>query len=143
MIAYATEPSANASSTPVTVIVWGVAKLAGENTTWSGATVPSPVSVLDKPTVTADLGGVLRTTWNVALPPFSVVIRPLVGNTVTPGPSLSTVSTLTLTGATCLYSLELVEPWTATTTGVTWAPSTSLSSTPVTVTVWAVAQFWG
>ena len=91
---YATAPSTK-SSTPVTVTVCGVFQLPDVNVTLDGLTVPSAVFELLRPTVTFAVGCDVSTTVNVAVPPASVVVSPLVGVTVMPAASLSVLLTLT------------------------------------------------
>ena len=58
-------------------------------------TVPSTVSLELIPIVTSAVGSLSSTTVNVAVPPASVVVSPLVGVTVIPDVSLSALVTLT------------------------------------------------
>ena len=92
-------PSSRLSSTPVTVTVCGVFQLADVNVTEVGLTVPSVVSLLLSPTVTSAVGCAVSTTVNVAVPPASVVVNPLVGVTVMPDASLSVFVTDTSFGS--------------------------------------------
>src|SRR5262245_3107418 len=71
------------SSTPVTVMVFGVSQLADVNVTEAG-TVPSDGSELARGIVTSAVGWLFRTAVKVAVPPASVVVRPEVGVIVTP-----------------------------------------------------------
>src|SRR5438876_898754 len=91
-------PSATKSFTPVTVTVWGVFQFADVNVRLAGATVPSAVLLDEIPTETLAVGCELSTTVNVAVPPASVVVRPEVGETVTPAVSLSVLLTETSDG---------------------------------------------
>ncbi len=59
------------------------------NVSEAGPTVPSAVLLLLSAIVTSAVGCDLRLTVNVAVPPPSVVVRPLVGLTSTPALSLS------------------------------------------------------
>ena len=61
----------------------------------AGLTVPSVVSLELSPIVTSAVGCASSTTVNVAVPPASVVVSPLVGVTVMPDVSLSVFVTLT------------------------------------------------
>ena len=54
-------------------------------------TVPSLVSSDESEIVTSAVGSVSRTTSKSSVPPASVVVRPLVGTTVMPATSSSTV----------------------------------------------------
>ena len=65
------------------------------NVSDAGDTVPSVVSLELRPIVTSAVGCASRTTVNVAVPPASVVVSPLVGVTVMPDVSLSVLVTLT------------------------------------------------
>ena len=58
---------------------------AGVNVTDAGDTVPSVRSFDESPIVTLADGGLSSTTVNAAVPPASVVVRPDVGFTETPG----------------------------------------------------------
>ena len=69
----------------MTVTVCAVLQLAGVKVRLVGETVPSVVSLLDRSMLTLALGWVPSTTVKVALPPASVVTRPLLGLTVMPG----------------------------------------------------------
>ncbi len=91
-------PSITASSTPVTVTVCAVFQSAEVKVSGVGLTVPSVGSLLLRARVTSALGWVVSTTVKVAVPPDSVVTKPLVGLTVMPAVSLS--SLVTLTGGT-------------------------------------------
>ena len=73
------------SSTPVTVTVCAMFQLAAVKIRLAGETVPSVVSLLDSAMLTSALGWVSSTTVKLAVPPASVVIRPLVGLTLMPG----------------------------------------------------------
>jgi len=68
----------------------------------TGLTVPSDGSELASPTVTSAVGAALSTTVNVAVPPASVVVSPLVGLTVMPAVSSSVLVTETSAGSTPL-----------------------------------------
>src|SRR6187399_1562907 len=78
-------PSANASSTPVTVTVCGMFQFAGVKVKLAGATVPSVVSLDDNGIVTFAVGAVSSLTVNDAVAPVSLVNSPDVGVTVMPG----------------------------------------------------------
>jgi len=54
------------------------------NTRLVGETLPSVASILLKFIVTSALGMVSNETVNVAVPPFSLVVKPLIGLTVMP-----------------------------------------------------------
>src|SRR5258706_4431912 len=77
-------PSATASSTPVTVTVFGISASAAVNVREEGETVPSVRSELLRSMVTSEVGTEVRATVKVAVPPASEVTRPDVGVTVTP-----------------------------------------------------------
>jgi hypothetical protein len=79
--------------TPVTVTVCGTFQLPAVNVTLVGDTMPSPASLELRPIVTFAVGWVFSTMVNVAVPPDSVVTKPLVGLTVMPAVSLSVLVT--------------------------------------------------
>src|SRR5437667_12138491 len=79
-------PSARGSFTPVTTTVCGVSQLAGVKVRLDAETVPSVRSELDRLIETLAVGALFSTTVKLAVPPASVVDRPDVGVTVTPGP---------------------------------------------------------
>jgi hypothetical protein len=81
---YATFPSTIVSSTPVTVTILGVRALAGVNESVVGETVPSFGLELDRPIETVADGMLVSATLKVAVPPPSVVTRPVVGVTLKP-----------------------------------------------------------
>ena len=83
-IEYATLGSKMPSATPVTVTVCGKRAFNGVKRTEFWLIRPSVASLLARSTLTFAVGVVLSFTVNVAVPPFSVVVRPLVGVTVTP-----------------------------------------------------------
>src|SRR4051794_20969891 len=95
---YTWSPSSSGSSAPVMVTVWGVFQLAAVNVRNGGASLPSPGR--DEPTGSAPSadGRAVRTTVNVAVPPASVVTRPVVGDIVMPDASLSVLLTDTSAG---------------------------------------------
>ncbi len=91
-------PSAMASSTPVTVTVWGVSQSAGVNTIDVGDTVASPVSEAEAETTTLAVGSVSNTTLNVAVDaaPKGVSVTVIdVPDSVNPTVSSSTVVAVT------------------------------------------------
>src|SRR5260221_54340 len=77
-------PSATASSTPVTVTIFGISASATVKVSEAGETVPSVRSELLRSTATFEVGTDVRATVKVAVPPASEVTRPDVGVTVTP-----------------------------------------------------------
>ena len=99
---YAMLPSSRVSSTPVTVTVCALFQFADVKVTLDGLTVPSAVLFELRPTVTFAVGCAVRTIVNVAVPPASVVVNPLVGVTVKPDASLSVFVTATSLGFTPL-----------------------------------------
>ena len=101
-IVYGTVPSTTVSSAPVTVIVCGVCQLSAVNETFAGAGVPSSGFELESAIVTLAVGFASSTMVNVAVPPASVVVSPLVGVTVTPTLSLSVL--VAATSATVMAS---------------------------------------
>ncbi|WP_254033679.1 hypothetical protein [Planktothrix agardhii] len=66
------------------------------------STVPSAVLLLVNGMVTSAVGWLFKTTVNVAFPPASVVVKPVVGVTVMPFVSLSLLVTATSATATPL-----------------------------------------
>src|SRR3954469_1273457 len=139
---YATGPSGAESSTPVTVTVCATFQLAAVNVTDGGATVPSATLVELSGIVTLATGWLVKTMVNVAVPPASVVTRPVVDVTFTEATSSSVVTTETSATVRVLKarSALVVEPVTIVYATV---PSTTRSSTPVMVTVCATFQFAG
>ena len=87
-IEYATLPSINASSCPVTVTVCDAAKLPVVNIRDVTSGTPSVESLVSKLTVTLADGADVRDTVNVAVPPPSVV-SPDMAETLYPAVSLS------------------------------------------------------
>ncbi len=94
-IVYAMSPSSIASSTPVTVVVCGTLQFAVVNVTLPGATEPSAGLLLETGITTSAAGWLPSTIVNVAVPPASVVTRPVSGATVMPGASSSEFETAT------------------------------------------------
>ena len=82
----------------MTVTVCAVLQLAAVKVRLAGETVPSVVSLLDRAIVTSAVGWLPSTTVKVAVPPASVVTRPLVGSTVMPAASSSLLVTDTSSG---------------------------------------------
>ena len=80
----------------MTVTVCAVLQLAAVKVRLAGETVPSVVSLQDRAIVTSAVGWLSSMTVKVAVPPASVVIRPLVGLTVMPALSSSELVTDTL-----------------------------------------------
>src|ERR1043166_2422032 len=96
---YGRSPSCTASSTPVTVTVWGVLQSAAVNVRLAGAAGASAASLEPTATATSAVGWLVSTTVNVAVPPASVVTSPVVGETVMPAASSSVFDTLTSAGS--------------------------------------------
>ena len=84
-------PSRSKSSTPVTVTVWREFQFAGVNVKTAGLTAASPVSPLVTINTTCVAGCAVSTAVNEVVPPASVTVKPLVGLTVIPAVSLSTL----------------------------------------------------
>ena len=99
-------PSATLSSTPVTVTVWGDAQFSAVKVKVAGLTVPSPSSELERAMVTSASGSVFKTTVKVSVAPDSLVIKPSMGSTVTPGLSLSVLVTATSSASMPPYSVS-------------------------------------
>src|ERR1051325_9344184 len=91
-------PSWTWSSTPVTVTVWATFQLAVLNVRLAVETVPSAGLLLATGIATLAVGWLLRRTVKLAVPPASVVTRPVVGVTVMPAASLSVFVTDTSAG---------------------------------------------
>ena len=95
-----------ASSTPVTVTIWATFQLAAVKVREEVERVPSVMSELARPMTTSAVGWESRTTEKPAVPPLSVVTRPLVGDTLMPALSLSlTLVTLIATALAALLRL--------------------------------------
>ncbi len=133
-------PSVRLSSTPVTVTVCAAFQFDDVNVNWAGDTVTSPVSADETLRTTSVAGCASRTAVNVAVDPASVTVA-LVPDRVKPAVSSSEVVTDTVESATESYASADEASTTDTVTVVVWVPSITLSSMPVTVTVWAVSQF--
>src|ERR1044072_4741154 len=82
-------PSWTWSSTPVTVTVWATFQLAVRNVRLAVENVASAGSLLATGIATLAVGWLLRRTVKLAVPPASVVTRPVVGVTVMAGSLLS------------------------------------------------------
>ena len=123
----------------MTVTVCGVFQLPLVNVTLDGLTVPSAVFEPLRPIVTFAVGCDVSTTVNVAVPPASVVVSPLVGVTVMPAASLSVLVT-----DTSLAEPRVVQVAARRGGGDDrvrdGAVDQGKSSTPVTVTVCGVFQ---
>src|SRR5688572_20565219 len=100
-------PSLRLSLTPRTVTVCGTFQVAGVNVTLFGCTVPSLVSLLDSPTITLASGGVLRTIVKVSVSRNSETTNPVVGVTVNPATSLSTLVADTSDGSMPAHAASL------------------------------------
>jgi len=106
--------SSISSLTPVIVTVCALFQFNGVNVRLDVETVPSERSFELIPIETFAVGSVLRTTVNCAVPPASVVTKPLVGTTVIPATSLSVFETVTsatfklLNGAYELIVFEVI-----------------------------------
>ena len=134
-------PSSFRSSTPVTVTSCGVSQLPLLNWSSVSLTVISPVSPFDRSRRTTPAGWAVSTTVKVSLLPASVTeVPPSDSTIVNPAPSLSTVVTLTDWSATASQSSSDEPSTTLRETVVFWSPSSSRSSTPVTVTVCGSSQ---
>ena len=84
---YSWSPSKSESSTPVTVTVCAVLQSVTVKVSAAGDTVPSPESLLVRPTLTCADGGVASATWNMSRPPASVVPRSAASVTTTAAPT--------------------------------------------------------
>src|SRR5439155_1031382 len=136
---YATSPSSIRSFTPVTVTLCATFQFAAVNVTDDVEIVPSPGLLLDSPMVTLTVGWLVSTTVKFAVPPASVVVSPLVGETLIDAVSLSIFVSATFAGSRPLYfgSVLVAGAFTAL---YAWSPSSTKSSTPVTVMVCGTFQ---
>ena len=128
------------SSTPVTVIVWALFQFELVKVREAADTVASPVSPEDTPITTLEDGWASNTTVNVSVEPVSLteVVPP---DWVTVKPHGSVVVTSTFWSLRESKLLSELPSLTAKVISVpVWFPSTALSATPVTVTVWAEFQ---
>src|SRR5438477_379779 len=91
------------SSWPVNVITCATFQFALVKVTEEAETVPSAVLGEVSENVTLAVGLELRMIENVAVPPASVVARPIVGLTVMPGVSSSVLTAETSAGFKPLY----------------------------------------
>ena len=133
-------PSSTESSTPVTVTCWVAFQLSVVNVNVAGDTVASPVSADDTVNTTLEVGWVSSTTVNVAIEPASVTVA-VVPDRVYPAVSSSdVVVAVTVWSARPSKALSLLSSSTAIVTVVSWSPSSTESSTPVTVTCWVAFQ---
>ena len=134
-------PSTRSSSTPVTVMVCGVSQFAAVKVTLAG-TVASPVSSDVIVRTTSEVGSASRTIVNVSvLPDSSTSVAASVSSIVNPATSSSRVSTETVWSARSSKLSSDAVSKIAIVMFVVWSPSTTFSSTPVTVTVCGVSQF--
>src|SRR6478735_1697618 len=124
------------SSTPVTVTCWATFQVVAVKESVAGATVPSVTVSLERAMLTGPSGWDLRTTVKVAVVPG--VVAQVVGATVMPTLSSSTLTTDTVLVASAAYLASAPEALSDTV--YDWLPSATFSSTPVTVTVCGVDQ---
>ncbi len=132
-------PSSSGSSTPVTVTVWAVFQFDVVNVRVDGLTEASPESDLVTLTTTLEDGATLSTTVNVSVVPVSETDVEVLDR-VMPGESSSVVVADNVWSARLSKALSELASLTDTVIVVDWSPSLIVSSTPVTVTVWAVSQ---
>ncbi len=83
----------------MTVTVCGTFQSAVVNVRLAGATVPSAGLPLETAITTSATGWLVSLTVNVAVPPASLVTRPVVGATVIPAASSSVFVTPTSAGS--------------------------------------------
>ena len=144
VIVASTEPSRMSSSSPVSVTVCGASQSAAVNVSWAGLTVTSPVSSLDTSMTTFDVGSEVSTTVRSSVVPDSDTVEPPPDSlTMKPAVSSSEVVVETVWLATPSNASSELGSLMDTRTSVTWSPSATSSSTPVTVTVCAVFQLPG
>ena len=133
------EPSTALSDTPVTVIVWALFQFPVVNVREEGETVASSVSPEDTSITTFELGAWVKTTVNVSVVPVSET-ETFVVDLEKPGESLSAVAAVTVWSLRESKLLSELPSLTLKVIVVFWEPSILASSTPVTVTVWALFQ---
>ena len=127
------------SSTPVTVIVWALFQFELVKVKEPAETVASPVSPEDTPITTSEDGWASKTTVNESVEPDSLTAVELLDST-TVKPQGSAVAAVTVWSLKESKLLSELPSLTAKVIVVFWEPSTALSATPVTVTVWAEFQ---
>ena len=134
-------PSSTSSSTPWTVTVWAVSQLSLVNVKLALSTVASPTSPLVTVSTTSDIGSLSSFTSNVSVVPNSVTLVsvPLIV-IVKPAVSSSVVTTSTVWSGNGSKASSDLASSTDSVICVVWSPSSTSSSTPSTVTVWAVSQ---
>ena len=128
----------------MTVTVWATFQLLGVNVRWAGETTTSDVLPLLMSKTTFDSGLAVRTIVNVSVVPFSETVATALLS-ANPAVSLSRLVTLrNWSGSGSQRSSEYASA-TPMFRVMTWSPSTvaGLSSTPCSVTVWAVSQLPG
>ena len=86
----------------MTVTVWAMFQFAAENVRLDAETVPSAVLVLATAMFTSAVGSLAKTTSKFAVPPASVVTRPVVGATLMPAASSSVLPTAMSPASTLL-----------------------------------------
>ena len=133
--------SSMSSSTPVTVTVWAVFQVTSVNVNVAGDTVASPVSPDTTANTTLEVGLVVSTTSNVSVEPASSTrVESPDSKTMNAAVSSSVVVAVTVWSARPSKALSLLSSSTAMVIVVSWSPSSTSSSTPVTVTVCGVSQ---
>ena len=120
--------------------VWAVSQFDVVNVRVDGLTEASPESDLVTLTTTSEDGATLSTTVNVSVVPVSDTDVEVLDR-VMPGESSSVVVADRVWSAMLSKALSELPSLTVTVIAVDWSPSLIVSSTPVTVTVWAVSQF--
>src|SRR5437762_8351730 len=136
---YSWSPSSISSFTPVTVTPCATFQFAGVNATDGTEIVPSPGLLLERPIVTFASGWLVSTSVKFAVPPASVVTSPLVGETLIDAVSLSRFVSATSAGSRPLYFGSVLVAG-ALTALYALSPSSTASSTPVTVIVCGTFQ---
>ncbi len=101
-------PSSTKSSTPVIVTVWFVLQFDGVKVRVEGETAPSAGLLEVSAMVTLAVGFEFSLTVNVAEPPASVVIKPLIGETIMPASSSSIFTTDTSEAFVPLYLVSVL-----------------------------------
>ena len=90
------------SLTPVTVTVCVALQFAGVKVRLDTLTVPSVMSLLTTGTLTVARGWLTSETWNVTVPPASLVVMPLCAEITRSASSLSALVRPTMRAATAL-----------------------------------------
>ena len=136
-----TDPSVRASSIPVTVTDCATFQLPGEKVRLVGVASTSPGSSLAIVSTTSERGSASRTTLKMSCVPVSdTVVEPPGSVIEKPATSSSVVVTVTVWFASASNASSEEPALTEMVMVDAWLPSSTRSSTPVTVTVCGVFQ---